>query len=407
MLNGKNILLVISGGIAAYKALELIRLLKKSGADVRCILTKGGAEFVTPLSVAALSENAVYTDLFSLKDETEMGHIRLSREADLIVVAPASANIIARLAHGMADDLAATTLLASDKPVMICPAMNQKMWSNAATKANIETLCRRGLVIVNPADGDMACGETGTGRLPEATEILTAITSFFTANLPLAGRSAIVTAGPTYEAIDPVRFVANRSSGKQGYAIAKALAALGADVTLISGPTNLPSPNRIKTIRIENAREMLEFCKKSLPADIFVAAAAVADWAPETYQTAKIKKTSDTPVTLSLKQNPDILSTVSKLQKHRPRLVVGFAAETHDVLENARAKLLKKGCDWMVANAIDEGNPVFGSDKNKVTLITPNGVEEWPRAGKDDVAHQLAARIADALISPALKNAAE
>ena len=407
MLNGKKILLVISGGIAAYKSLELIRLLKKSGASVRCILTQGGSQFVTPLSVAALSEEHVYTDLFSLKDETEMGHIRLSREADLIMVAPASANIIARIANGLADDLASTTILASDKPVMICPAMNPMMWENDATKANIETLRKRGFLINGPAAGEMACGEIGHGRLLEPEIIHKAIIDHFHANRPLAGLKAIVTSGPTHEAIDPVRFVANRSSGKQGHAIARALSGLGADVILVSGPANLPDPEGIKTIRIESAAQMLESCQKSLPADIFVAAAAVADWSPETYQNAKIKKTSDTPVTMSFKQNEDILATLSAPSPKRPRLVVGFAAETNDVVQNAQTKLIKKRCDWVVANSVDEANPVFGSDKNQVYFVTSGKIEEWPRMGKDDVARELAARIALFFGSDALKNAAE
>lgn len=408
MLNNKRILLIISGGIAAYKSLELIRLIKKSGGSVRCILTKGGEQFVTPLSVAALSEEQVYTDLFSLKDETEMGHIRLSRECDLIVAAPASANIIARMANGLADDLASTTILASDKPVMICPAMNPQMWENAATQANIETLRARDIHILGPAAGEMACGEIGHGRLLEPDVIHKAITDFFFAGKPLAGRKAIVTSGPTQEPIDPVRFVANRSSGKQGHAIARALAALGADVTLVTGPTALPDPGQgIKTVRIETAREMLESCEKSLPADIFVAAAAVADWAPLEYASSKMKKTSDTAMTLSLTQNPDILSTLSKPGPRRPHLVVGFAAETDDVIANARAKLARKGCDWLVANSVSAANPVFGADQNQVYFFSSGTMEEWPKAGKDEVAKNLAIRIADFFHCDTVKNAAE
>lgn len=407
MLQNKRILLVISGGIAAYKSLELIRLLKKSGADVRCILTKGGAEFVTPLSVAALSENAVYTDLFSLKDETEMGHIRLSREADLIVVAPASANILARLAGGYADDLAATAILASDKPVMLCPAMNPQMWENPATQTNIETLRQRGFYLIEPASGEMACRETGRGRLPEAAELLDAIVSFLTKGKPLAGLRALVTSGPTHEPIDPVRFVANRASGKQGHAIARALAELGASVTLVSGPTNLQDPQGVKTIRVETAREMLESCEKSLPSDIAVCAAAVADWTPETYQSSKIKKNSDTELTLSFRQNPDILSTLSKPSARRPALVIGFAAETDNLLDNARAKLLKKGCDWVVANLVGGANPVFGADENQVYLVTPDKVEEWPMANKDEVARKLCDLVSQYFLADQVKNAAE
>lgn len=408
MLKDKRILLIISGGIAAYKSLELIRLIKKSGGSVRCILTKGGAQFVTPLSVAALSEEQVYTDLFSLKDETEMGHIRLSRECDLIVVAPASANIIARIANGLADDLASTTILASDKPVMICPAMNPQMWENAATQANIETLRTRDIHILGPAAGEMACGEIGHGRLIEPDLIHKAISDFFSAGKPLAGRKAVVTSGPTQEPIDPVRFVANRSSGKQGHAIARALAALGADVTLVTGPTALPDPGQgIKTVRIETAREMLESCQKSLPADIFVAAAAVADWAPLEYAASKMKKTSDTAMTLSLIQNPDILSTLSKPGPRRPRLVVGFAAETDDVAANAKAKLARKGCDWLVANSVSAANPVFGADQNQVYFLSSGTMEEWPKASKDDVAKKLGERIADFFHCDTVKNAAE
>ncbi len=407
MLNGKRILLVISGGIAAYKSLELIRLIKKSGGSVRCILTKGGEQFVTPLSVAALSEEQVYTDLWSLKDETEMGHIRLSRECDLIVVAPASANTIARLANGLADDLASTTILASDKSVMVCPAMNPMMWENAATKANIETLRGRHIHISGPAAGEMACGEIGHGRLLEPDKIMADIENFFYAGKPLAGLKAIVTSGPTHEAIDPVRFVANRSSGKQGNAIAKALADLGASVTLVTGPTHLAPPSGIEVHRIESAAQMLESCRKSLPADIFVAAAAVADWSPEHYQSAKMKKTSDTAMTLNFKQNPDILATLSAKGPRRPRLVVGFAAETNDVLANAKSKLARKGCDWVVANSVSEANPVFGSDENQVYFVTSDKAEEWPKAGKNEVARKLCERIMQFFETDAFKNAAE
>ncbi len=407
MLSNKRILLIISGGIAAYKSLELIRGIKKSGGSVRCILTKGGEQFVTPLSVAALSEDTVYTDLWSLKDETEMGHIRLSRECDLIVVAPASANILAKMANGLADDLATTTLLASDKPVMVCPAMNPQMWENPATKANIETLRKRGILIEGPAAGEMACGEIGHGRLLEPEKILSAITGFFLKNKPLAGLRALVTAGPTVEPIDPVRFVANRSSGKQGYAIAAALADLGASVTLVSGPTHLELPKSVEGIRIETAREMLESCQKSLPVDIAVFAAAVADWTLEKVATSKMKKTSDTAMTLSFTQNPDILSTISSTGPKRPRLVIGFAAETDDVIANARVKLKKKGCDMIVANAVSPENPAFDVNDNTVHLVTATGVEDWPKASKDEIAKKLAARIANMLAPTAIKTAAE
>lgn len=408
MLNNKRILLIISGGIAAYKSLELIRLLKKSGAQVRCILTQGGSQFVTPLSVSALSGEQVYTDLWSLKDETEMGHIRLSREADLIVVAPASANIIARIAHGMADDLAAATILASDKPLMVCPAMNPMMWENTATKANIETLKKRGIKIIGPAAGEMACGETGHGRLLEPEEILADIQKTLSpTGRGLKGLRAIVTSGPTHEALDPVRFVANRSSGKQGHAIAKALADLGADVTLITGPVTLPDPKNVKTIHIETAVQMLETCQKLLPADIAICAAAVGDWAPETYQTTKIKKTSDTAMTLSLVKNPDILSTLSTTERFRPRLVIGFAAETDNVIENAKSKLAKKGCDWLVANSVSPENPAFGTDENQVYFLASGKMEEWPRMSKDDIARKLCDKIVDVFHPVSIRDAAE
>jgi phosphopantothenoylcysteine decarboxylase/phosphopantothenate--cysteine ligase len=407
MLTGKNILLVISGGIAAYKSLELIRLIRKNGGDVRCILTSGGAQFVTPLSVASLSENPVYTDLWSLKDETEMGHIRLSRECDVVMVAPASANLMAKLAHGMADDLATTTLLASDKPVILAPAMNPQMWENAATQANLKTLSARGFKILSPGTGEMACGEIGQGRLPEAQDLLDALTHHFSAGKPLAGKRAVVTAGPTYEPIDPVRFVGNRSSGKQGYAIAAALEDLGASVTLISGPSDLKSPQKIKTIRIENAAQMLENCQKSLPADIVVCAAAVADWTPEIYQPAKMKKATDDTMSLPLRQTTDILKTLSAKSPLRPALVVGFAAETENLIENAKAKLAKKGCDWVVANLISEDNPAFGADKNQVYLVTSDTVEPWPKATKESIARTLALRIAEAFSVQEMKTAAE
>ncbi|PZQ45523.1 MAG: bifunctional phosphopantothenoylcysteine decarboxylase/phosphopantothenate--cysteine ligase CoaBC [Micavibrio aeruginosavorus] len=394
MLNGKKILLVISGGIAAYKSLELIRLFKKNGASVRCILTSGGSQFVTPLSVAALSEEQVYTDLFSLKDETEMGHIRLSRECDLIVVAPASANMIAKIAHGMADDLASTTILASDKPIMVCPAMNPMMWENAATQDNIKTLQQRGIILSGPAAGEMACGEIGYGRLLEPDVIFDHVADYFSKGKKLAGLTALVTAGPTFEPIDPVRFVGNRSSGKQGYAIAAALVDLGINVTLVSGPTNEDAPSGVKLVRVETAAQMLETCEKHLPSDIAVFAAAVADWTPSNPSVSKMKKTSDTAMTMGFTQTVDILAAVSKDKKRRPRLVVGFAAETDDVIANAKAKLSKKGCDWLVANSVSSENPVFGSDQNQVYFVTSGKVEEWPRMGKDDVAREIASRIA-------------
>lgn len=397
MLNNKKILLIISGGIAAYKSLELIRLLKKNGADVKCILTKAGEQFVTPLSVASLSQEKVYTDLWSLTDETEMGHIRLSRECDLIVVAPASADIMAKAAHGLANDLASTTLLASNAPTLFAPAMNPEMWNSAATQANINTLKERGYLFSGPASGEMACGETGLGRMNEPDIILKDIISFFS-DAPLAGRKAIVTSGPTYEPIDPVRFLGNRSSGKQGHALATALHNAGADVTLISGPTHLDSPTGVKTVHIETAQEMLEACKNALPADIAVCAAAVSDWTPLKKQNNKIKKknASDAPE-LKLTQNPDILRAIASHDTMRPELVIGFAAETEDLENNASKKLTSKGCDWIIANEVgmnEEGHEkAFGSDENQIYLLSHNGIEKWKRTSKTQIAQQLVQNI--------------
>ncbi len=407
MLNGKKILLVISGGIAAYKSLELIRLIRKSGGDVQCVLTKGGAQFVTPLSIASLSENPVYTDLWSLKDETEMGHIRLSRECDVIMVAPASANMMARIAHGMADDLATTAILASDKPIIIAPAMNPHMWSNAATQDNIVTLKKRGFKIIEPQSGDMACGEVGQGRLPEAQDLLNELVSFLNVNKPLAGYRAIVTSGPTFEPIDPVRFLGNRASGKQGHAIARALSDMGAYVTLISGPTALADPQGFKTIKVETAKQMLDACQSSLPADMLVCAAAVADWAPEDFAPSKIKKTSNNTLSISFKQNPDILKTLSTPSPTRPALVIGFAVETENLIENAKTKLAKKGCDWIVGNLISSDNPAFNVDDNQVCLVTSTGCDEWPKLSKDDLAKRLVTQIVKYIADKNLKLAAE
>lgn len=392
-LQGKNILLVVSGGIAAYKSLELIRLLRKSGATINTILTAGGAQFVTPLSISALSENPVYTDLFSLKDESEMGHIRLSRNADLIVVAPASANTMAKLAQGLAEDLASTTLLAANKKILMAPAMNHMMWNYKATQDNITELANRGVEFIGPVEGDMACGEFGMGRMVEPETILVAIQNYFSEK-PLTGFKAVITAGPTYEPIDPVRFIGNRSSGKQGYAIAQALADEGADVTLISGPTSLSSPANVKLIKIETADEMYQATINSLPSDIAVCTAAVSDWKAENATDQKMKKRSsgETP-TLKLTENPDILKTIST-HKHRPRLVVGFAAETQNTLENAMEKLKSKGCDWIIANQVGEkSNPVFGSNENEVILVSSAQSEPWPRLSKQAVAHRLVQKI--------------
>ena len=391
-LDNTSILLVISGGIAAYKTLELIRLLKNNGANVRCVLTNGGSQFITPMSVAALSEEHVFTDLWSLKDESEMGHIRLSREADLIVIAPASANIIAQMAYGLAEDLASTTLLAANKPIMLAPAMNPMMWNHKATQDNIQTLRDRGLHIIGPADGDMACGETGTGRMSEPAAILDAVCDFLL-DRPLKGYSALVTSGPTYERIDPVRFLGNRSSGKQGHAIACALRDAGADVTLVSGPTAIPNPEGMCVINIETAREMLEACENALPADIAVCAAAVSDWTPSQPQDHKIKKRdSAEPPALELKENPDILYTLSN-HAQRPSLVVGFAAETEKLEDNAKAKLSKKNCDWIVGNLTGNDGNVFGNDQNHVTLFTNSKQSDWPILKKTEIAERLVQKI--------------
>ncbi len=393
----KKILLIVSGGIAAFKALELIRLLRGRGVGVTCVLTQAGAQFVTPLSLQALSEAKVYTDLFSLTDESEMGHIQLSRSADLLVVVPATANILSRMATGMADDLATTLLLATDKPVLAAPAMNVRMWQHAATQANVATLTTRGVTFIGPDDGAMACGEFGPGRMSEPPAILAAIEALLNGPRPLAGKHAIVTSGPTYEPIDPVRYIANRSSGKQGHAIAAALAALGARVTLISGPVNQPDPPGVTVKRVETAAEMLVACHAALPADIFVAAAAVADWRVESAAGGKIKKKEGAAApSLSLVPNPDILAAISQSGSRRPKLVVGFAAETDDLLANAAAKLTRKGCDWIVANDVSPATGIMGGDENMIHLVTASGVEDWPRLRKDDVARRLAERIAGA-----------
>lgn len=395
-LTDKKILLVISGGIAAYKALELIRLLRKEGANVRCILTKGGEKFVTPLSVSALSENEVYTDLWSLKDESEMGHIRLSREADLIVIAPASASLIARVASGLADDLAATTLLAADKPALFAPAMNHMMWSNPATQDNVRKLTERGFTMIAPTEGDMACGEFGVGRLAEPADILSAIQASFKKK-PLSGRSALVTSGPTFEPIDPVRFIGNRSSGKQGHAIAAALHRAGASVTLVTGPSSQPDPAGVKTVHVETAAQMLDASLGALPCDIAVCAAAVADWRPDKAAGQKMKKRDGGGAPdIHLVENTDILKTISGHDR-RPGLVVGFAAETDEPIKAGQEKLLRKGCDWIVANQVGKtDNPVFGSDQNQVILITRTQQQEWPPMSKTLVADRLVDEICNA-----------
>jgi phosphopantothenoylcysteine decarboxylase/phosphopantothenate--cysteine ligase len=399
VLGGKRILLIISGGIAAYKCLELIRRLKERGAAVRCVLTRGGAQFVTPLAVSALSEEKAYQELWSLTDEAEMGHIRLSRDADLVVVAPASADLMAKMAAGLADDLASTALLASDKPVLIAPAMNVMMWQHPATQANLRTLRARGVLQVGPNAGDMACGEVGSGRMSEPPEILAAIAGFFRAAAgpgPLAGRHVLVTSGPTHEPIDPVRYIANRSSGKQGHAVAAALAELGARVTLVSGPTREPDPAGCAVVRVESARDMLAAATAALPADAAVCAAAVADWRVEAEAGQKLKKDGGGPPTLVLAENPDILATLSRPGPGRPALVVGFAAETERVVEHALAKLGRKGCDWIVANDVSAGTGTFGGETNAVHLIRRDAdPEAWPRLGKAEVGARLAQAIAE------------
>jgi phosphopantothenoylcysteine decarboxylase/phosphopantothenate--cysteine ligase len=392
-LDEKRVLLIVGGGIAAYKALELVRLLRKAGVAVRPILTKAGAQFVTPLSLGALAEDKVYADLFSLTDEAEMGHIELSRSADLVVVAPATADLMAKAANGHAGDLASTTLLATDKTVLMAPAMNVRMWQHAATRRNLAQLTADGVRFVGPDEGAMACGEYGPGRMAEPAAIFQAILGLLQSARPLAGRRAIVTAGPTAEPIDPVRVITNRSSGKQGYAIAAALAALGADVVLVSGPTALPAPAGVKRVQVETADEMLIACEAALPADIAVCVAAVADWRPVTAGGTKIKKGAAGPPPITLTETPDILATLAKDQR-RPRLVIGFAAETNDVEANAQAKLRKKGCDWIVANDVSIAG-TMGGDANAVAIVTARGVERWERAPKAEVARRLAARIAE------------
>ena len=399
-LAGKRILLVISGGIAAYKSLDLIRRLRERGAEVRPVMTAGAQQFVTPLAVGALSSGHVYTDLFSREDEQDVGHIRLARDCDLIVVAPATADLMAKMANGLADDLASTVLLATDRPVLVAPAMNPKMWAHAATRRNVETLRRDGLAFIGPNAGEMAeGGEAGLGRMAEPLEIVAAAEDLLDGGRkPLAGRKAVVTSGPTHEPIDPVRYIANRSSGRQGHAIAAALAKLGAEVTLVSGPVTLPDPRGVKVIHVERAEEMLEAVLGALPADIAVMVAAVADWRVATENTEKIKKKpGEGPPPLMLAENPDILKTIGH-QAQRPKVVVGFAAETQDVEDNGRVKLRKKGADVIVANDVSPETGIMGGTRNSVKLITAAGVEQWPDLSKDEVAGRLADWVAARLI---------
>lgn len=408
MLHGKRILLIVAGGIAAFKSLDLVRRLRERGASVRCVLTEAGAKFVTPLSLQALTEDKVYSDMFSLTDESEMGHIQLSRDADLLVVAPATANMLARMAAGMADDLAATVLLATDKPVLAAPAMNVRMWTHAATMANVEILKKRGVSFVGPNEGAMACNEYGPGRMSEPLEIVAAIEAMLTVEKPLAGRRALVTSGPTREALDPVRYISNHSSGKQGHAIAQALARLGAEVTLVSGPVVVPDPTGVTVVRINSADQMLAACLAAGSVDIAVCAAAVADWKAARPAAAKIKKKAGAePPTLELAPNPDILATLSKPGPGRPALVVGFAAETEDVVANAVEKRKRKGCDWIVANDVSPATGTFGGERNTVHLISAKGVEDWPTLAKEDVALRLADRIAAHFGQPRKAEAAE
>ncbi|MDG1068516.1 MAG: bifunctional phosphopantothenoylcysteine decarboxylase/phosphopantothenate--cysteine ligase CoaBC [Sulfitobacter sp.] len=396
MLGGKHILLIIGGGIAAFKSLDLIRRLRERGAVVRPVLTRAGEEFVTPLSVSALAGSKVYRDLFDLGDEAEMGHIQLSRVADLVVVAPATADLMAKMAGGLANDLASTLLLATDTPVMIAPAMNVRMWEHAATQRNLATLRGDGITITGPNKGDMACGEHGPGRMSEPMEIVAAIEAQLSDG-PLKGRRILVTSGPTHEPIDPVRYIANRSSGAQGTALARALAALGAQVVFVTGPADVPPPDNVEVITVQTAQQMKDAVEAALPVDAAVFAAAVADWRVSSASDRKLKKTKDGLPVLEFAENPDILHGVSQMKQGRPPLVVGFAAETNDVIENATAKRLRKGCDWIVANDVSPATGIMGGTENAVTLISDAGAEEWPRMTKDAVAQKLAARIAAAI----------
>jgi phosphopantothenoylcysteine decarboxylase / phosphopantothenate---cysteine ligase len=396
----RRVLLIIAGGIAAYKSLDLIRRLRERDYVVRVVMTKAAQEFVTPLSVGAIAGESAFTDLFDHASELDVGHIRLARDTDLIVVAPATANIMAKMANGHANDLATAVLLATNKRVLLAPAMNPAMWSNKATQRNLKTLVGDGVLTIGPNAGEMAeSGEAGTGRMAEPMEIVAAIQKFLQSEgaKPLAGKHVVITAGPTHEPIDPVRYIANRSSGKQGYAIARAAAALGANVTLVSGPVTLPDPPGVKTVRVESARQMADAVMAALPANVGIFAAAVADWRTAGNVVQKLKKDASGPPRLALVENPDILATVSKLKTQRPELVIGFAAETEKVIEHAKAKLQRKGCDWIVANDVSAEGGAMGGDDNAVHLITGSGVESWPSQSKDEVAAKLVARIAEAL----------
>ena len=397
MLSGKRILLIIGGGIAAYKSLDLIRRLRERGAAVTPVLTKAGEEFVTPLSVGALAGEKCYRHLFDLTDEAEMGHIELSRAADLVVVAPATADMMAKMAGGHADDLASTLLMATDKRVLIAPAMNVRMWLHRATQRNIATLRADDIRFIGPNEGDMACGEYGPGRMAEPLEIVAGIEAAL-GDGPLQGRHVVVTSGPTHEPIDPVRYIANRSSGAQGTALARALRDLGASVTFVTGPATVPPPGGVEVVAVETAQQMLEAVKAALPADAVICAAAVADWRVANASGSKMKKdASGKAPALEFAENPDILAAIAQMKKGRPDLVVGFAAETDDVIAHAAAKRARKGCDWIVANDVRPATGIMGGTENAVTLIRAEGAEEWPRLPKDEVARRLAAHIADAL----------
>ena len=406
-MNGKRILLIVGGGIAAYKSLDLVRRLKERGAGLRAILTRGGAEFVTPLSLATLTEEKTYTELFDLKDEAEIGHIRLSREADLIVVAPATADLLAKMAHGLADDLASAVLLATDKKVLAAPAMNVRMWQHPATQRNLATLRTDGILFVGPDQGEMACGEYGPGRMAEPQAILAAIERTLGAEATeprvgatplrsLTGRRVLITSGPTHEPIDPVRYIANRSSGRQGHALARAAAALGAEVTLVTGPVALPDPQGVRVVKVETAQEMLTAALEALPAEIAICAAAVADWRAADEASQKLKKQGG-ETSLRLTGNPDILATIAGAGPNRPRLVIGFAAETENLVANATEKRRAKGADWIVANDVSPGTGVMGGDRTQVHLVTASGVEDWPPLSKDETASRLLARAAATL----------
>ena len=396
MLAGKRILLIVGGGIAAFKSLDLIRKLRERGATVTPVLTRSAEEFVTPLSVSALAAEKVYRDLFDLTDEAEMGHIELSRAADLIVVAPATADLMAKMANGHANDLASTILMATDKPVLIAPSMNVRMWEHPALQRNLATLQADGILTVGPDEGDMACGEYGLGRMAEPLAIVAAVEAALQSG-PLAGKHVLVTSGPTHEPIDPVRYIANRSSGAQGTAIANALSALGADVTFVTGPADVLRPQGVKVVEVQTAREMLDAVQSALPADAAVFAAAVADWRMAKETGSKIKKDGKGLPKLQFAENPDILATVAKMKKGRPKLVVGFAAETDDVFENASAKRKRKDCDWIVANDVSPETGIMGGSENAVTVISDEGADVWPRLDKSQVAQRLALMIAEAL----------